>query len=505
MIGSRYTAESVLGRGAFGTVWRGRGPDGSVAIKVVHASAATDPEVVARFVRERSILVGVDHPGLVRVHDLIVDGDTLALVMDLVEGPTLRERLRQAGPLAPAEAADMVAAIAESLSAAHAAGIVHRDIKPENVLLSPAPLLADFGIARLLQGTSITRSGTVLGTPTYMAPETIAGGTPTGAADVYALGIILYELVTGAPPFAGEHPLAVLRAHAEQELARPAAFPDELWPIVTWCLAKAPQDRPDAARLASLLGAYGSSPASPIVAGPGAVTTAQSAEDRHAEGTSVLTEVVPVEPEDPTPPRNGTRRVVIGAGAVMLALVAALAVAATRLGSADPGSSVGATAAPSSPAPATQTPSAQTGYLSDWPSTSIANGLGPVALNAAVGGAELDDGGPITLGGVEHAHGLGVHANSHVRYYIGGVCTSLTATVGIDAEVAGGGGSVVFKVLADGALVHESGLLTHADPPQQIAVDLTGASTLDLVVEDGGDGTDFDHADWADPSITCTW
>jgi alpha-galactosidase len=150
-------------------------------------------------------------------------------------------------------------------------------------------------------------------------------------------------------------------------------------------------------------------------------------------------------------------------------------------------------------------PSAQTGYLSDWPSTSIANGLGPVALNAAVGGPEPDDGGAITLAGVAYGHGLGVHAYSQVRYHLGGVCTSFTVTVGVDAEVAGGGGSVVFKVLADGAQVHDSGLITHADPPQQIALDLTGAQTLDLVVEDGGDGTDYDHADWADPSITCTW
>ena len=156
-IGSRYTAHQILGRGSAGTVWLGEGPEGPVAIKLLREDLASDQELVGRFVQERTALLGLDHPHIVGVRDLVVDGNDLALVMDLVRGTDLRTRLDRERRLAPEAAVAIVADVADGLAAAHAAGVVHRDVKPENVLLdmqgplgpggSHPALLTDFGVA----------------------------------------------------------------------------------------------------------------------------------------------------------------------------------------------------------------------------------------------------------------------------------------------------------------------------------------------------------------------
>ncbi|NYV78985.1 protein kinase, partial [Streptomyces sp. UH6] len=159
-IGSRYTAHQILGRGSAGTVWLGEGPDGPVAVKLLREDLSSDEELVGRFVGERTALLGLEHPRIVSVRDLVVDGNDLALVMDLVRGTDLRTRLERERRLAPEAAVAVVADVADALAAAHAAGVVHRDVKPENVLLDmdgplgpgnahPA-LLTDFGVAKLI-------------------------------------------------------------------------------------------------------------------------------------------------------------------------------------------------------------------------------------------------------------------------------------------------------------------------------------------------------------------
>jgi serine/threonine-protein kinase len=259
-IGSRYELDEQLGRGAFGSVWRGRVRETgeAIAVKVLLEELATDPDVVTRFLRERTALVNLRHRSLVAIRDLVVEGDVLALVMQLVEGPDLRAYLRGRGTLGPEEAALLVADVADALSVAHAAKIVHRDVKPANVLLQPdaggyRPLLTDFGIARLADAPSVTRTSQVVGTPYYLSPEVISGRKATSAVDIYAAGIMLYELLTGRPPFRGSDAMEVFRAHQTAAPVRPPGVSDRLWAVATAALAKDPDHRPIAGELASRL------------------------------------------------------------------------------------------------------------------------------------------------------------------------------------------------------------------------------------------------------------
>ncbi|GAA2527401.1 MULTISPECIES: serine/threonine-protein kinase [Streptomyces] len=267
-VGSKYLLEEPLGRGATGTVWRARQretagaeaavpgqPGETVAIKVLKEELANDADVVMRFLRERSVLLRLTHPNIVRVRDLVVEGDLLALVMDLVDGPDLHRHLRENGPFTPVAAALLTAQIADALAASHADGVVHRDLKPANVLLKQEggemhPMLTDFGIARLADSPGLTRTHEFVGTPAYIAPESAEGRPQTSAVDIYGAGILLYELVTGRPPFSGASALEVLHQHLSAEPRRPSTVPDPLWTVIERCLRKNPDERPGAENLA---------------------------------------------------------------------------------------------------------------------------------------------------------------------------------------------------------------------------------------------------------------
>ncbi|MFD5495129.1 serine/threonine-protein kinase [Streptomyces sp. GDS52] len=262
-IGSRYTAHQILGRGSAGTVWLGEGPRGPVAIKLLREDLSSDQELVGRFVGERTALLGLEHPHIVSVRDLVVDGNDLALVMDLVRGTDLRTRLDRERRLAPEAAVAIVADIADGLAAAHAAGVVHRDVKPENILLdmqgplgpggSHRALLTDFGVAKLIDTPRRTRATKIIGTPDYLAPEIVEGLPPRASVDIYALATVLYELLAGFTPFGGGHPGAVLRRHVTESVVPLPGIPDELWQLLVQCLAKAPASRLRASELGTRL------------------------------------------------------------------------------------------------------------------------------------------------------------------------------------------------------------------------------------------------------------
>jgi serine/threonine-protein kinase len=261
VLGGRYRLRSRLAAGGMGAVWAaedlvlGR----EVAVKVLGEALASDRLAALRLRREARAAGRLVHPGIARVLDLGEDGGRPYLVMELLHGESLAARLARAGPLAPAEAVRVVAAAADALEAAHRAGIVHRDVKPSNVFVTGGgdAKLLDFGIATAAGDTAVT-GGVLLGTAAYLAPERVLGHDATSAADVYALGVLLYELLAGRPPFAGDTgtALAMAHVHAHRVPLRSVApqVPPALAAACEHALAKDPAARPpSAATLAALL------------------------------------------------------------------------------------------------------------------------------------------------------------------------------------------------------------------------------------------------------------
>lgn len=276
ILGDRYELQRRLGSGGAGTVWRaldhtlGR----AVAIKLLHADLADDPAVEARFRTEATAAAQLTHPNAVQVYDVGRDDHDDYLVMELVEGPSLAVLLRD-GRLPPGTAAAVGSRVASALGAAHEAGIVHRDVKPANVLLSADGRikLADFGIARVLGEASarLTRAGTLLGTARYLAPEQLGDDPVDARADVYALGLVLYEALTGQQPFGDGSPVEVATRRLTTSLPpiRELApeVPVELQDVVERATRREPDERPDDGReLASALGAFASDDAMRVLA-----------------------------------------------------------------------------------------------------------------------------------------------------------------------------------------------------------------------------------------------
>lgn len=281
-LGSAYILDEMIGSGVQGTVWKGRkeGSEQPLAFKILRRDLTSEPGVVDAFLRERETLRRITSPNVIEVHDIVAENGTLGLVMDYVDGGDLDDLIRSRGALEPARLASLGADIAAGVEAVHAAGVVHGDIKPANILIDPSttpetPRIADFGIARICDSTAATRTAAVMGTLVYMAPEASAGVPPSPAKDVYALGIVLYQLACGVPPFVGS-PAYLLKMHSQTAPGRPTGIPNQLWSLISGMLDKDPAKRPSILdvyqTLASLTTALAGQPAAPTLTEPPAAS-----------------------------------------------------------------------------------------------------------------------------------------------------------------------------------------------------------------------------------------
>jgi beta-lactam-binding protein with PASTA domain len=249
LLDGRYRVESLIARGGMATVYLGTDTrlDRTVALKIMHAELASDEDFVRRFVSEARSVARLSHPNVVTVFDQGADGRTLYLAMENVPGQTLRDLLNSHGRLSPREALDIMDGVLAGLAAAHSAGIAHRDVKPENVLLTDSRVVkvADFGLARLVTGASETKSGMIIGTAAYLAPEQVAGGTADARTDVYAAGVMLFEVLTGRQPHVGDTPLAVAYKHVNEVVPPPSSAVPGLPPALDTLVAMATSRDPD--------------------------------------------------------------------------------------------------------------------------------------------------------------------------------------------------------------------------------------------------------------------
>jgi len=229
---NRYELRDEIGRGGMADVYlaHDRLLDRRVAVKVLLPEFASDAANVERFRREAQAAAGLSHPHIVSVYDWGEEDDVSFIVMEYVPGQTLREIIQSYGRLGPMDAARIAAEIADALSFAHAHGVVHRDVKPGNVLITPQGQVkvADFGIARAETGEPLTKTGAVLGTATYFSPEQAQGFPLDGRSDVYALGVVLYEMVTGVAPFTASSPVSIAYKHVRETPAPPSTLVPEL-------------------------------------------------------------------------------------------------------------------------------------------------------------------------------------------------------------------------------------------------------------------------------------
>ncbi len=255
LLAERYLLRDRLAAGGMGEVWRARDTvlAREVAVKLLGAMTTADDAALQRFRREAEAMAALQHPNIVTIFDVGTHAGAPFIVMELLAGPTVEQIVRDRGALGEPEAARLATQVAAGLAAAHQAGVVHRDIKPGNLMLSTSGDLkvVDFGIARLAHGSGLTATNSVLGSAAYLSPEQASGAPADERSDLYALGCVLTTMLTGHPPFAGEHPLSVMQQHVA---SAPPALRDRrpaislaMEALVHRLLAKDPSDRPSSA------------------------------------------------------------------------------------------------------------------------------------------------------------------------------------------------------------------------------------------------------------------
>jgi serine/threonine protein kinase len=333
-LNGRYVLLDRIAVGGTAEVWRGRDEklDRPVAVKMLHAHLLPDETSRRRLAAEARTAASLSHPGIVEVYEVRPDDESPALVMELVDGESLADRLARDGKLPPHEAAGIAADVAEALYHAHRRGIVHRDVKPSNVLLDSRgrARLVDFGIAHSLAEAAerLTQTGTVVGTMRYMAPEQLSDGEIGPRTDLYGLGAVMHEMLTGRPPYEASTPVAM----AEAQAAGPPELPDvdpALATIVLACLASTAAERPrHAGFVAQVLRAW--LRGDPMPALPAA-----------AVATDAVTQQIPIPLPAQSPAPAATRpnrRLLVAIGGVILlgVLVAAVSLGGLALSTAGP-------------------------------------------------------------------------------------------------------------------------------------------------------------------------
>ncbi len=254
--GQRYSIEGELGRGGMGVVYRARDSvlGRQVALKELPVSRTLNETLISRFRQEARALAQLTHANIVQVYDLVEEGETRRIAMELVEGDDLSARIKKDGAMSVEEALPLLTSMAQALVYAHERGVVHRDFKPHNVLIdaSGQPKITDFGMAKLSAGPELTQEGAIMGSPSYMSPEQASGKPTDKQTDVYSLAVTIFEMLSGTQPFTGAT-MKVLLSHVNDPPPRLEEVPSKLAILVVEMMAKDPGDRPSMPEVVSRL------------------------------------------------------------------------------------------------------------------------------------------------------------------------------------------------------------------------------------------------------------
>ena len=321
VLDARYRVDAIIATGGMSSVYRGLDLrlDRPVALKVMDSRYAGDQQFLVRFQREARAVARLKDPGLVAVYDQGIDGQHPFLVMELIEGGTLRELLRERGPMPPHAVAAVLTPILGGLAAAHRAGLVHRDIKPENVLISDdgEVKIADFGLVRAVAEAKITSTSVILGTAAYLSPEQVGTGDAGPGSDVYGVGILAYELLTGTTPFTGDSVLAVAYQRMDNEVPPPSAaiagVPPQFDEMVRRATRRDPDDRyADAGVMGAALDSIVTELGLPPFRVPAPSNSAQHAASAEFHSRIDRDDPITHTAATPEPPRQHTREMTRG-------------------------------------------------------------------------------------------------------------------------------------------------------------------------------------------------
>jgi serine/threonine protein kinase len=488
-LAGRYRLGAMLGRGPLGEVVAGTGPDGhEYAVKLLDTALTRDQDAVAGFLRAQSPFLGLVHENLVSLHDLVVEAEVVALVVDRVTGGSLRDRLAASGTLLPAEIARIGAGIAAALHVVHEAGVVHGDVKPSNVLMDDShavrvPKLTDTGLARLAPQRSPTHTSLATASK-YAAPEVVRGEQPGPAADLYSLGVVLYELYCGVAPFAG----GFVRDPGEGP-GRPGEIPAPLWDLVRLLLAVEPTLRPRADQVAGVLTAMtpdlvGAPVGQRLDRPPPTETASRGA-------TSTIGDPMFGEQLYSPPPKKRKKWVPVVAAVAVLAAAGVTTVALTSSGGSPTGASPVTVTA--EPATATVTTSAPTtgssGTASASASAAAASGAGEASVEQY-----LDELRPVT-GSSSNGHQTGNVAGkaylhtvaaglykcseaNFVEYNISKGYRKFTAAAGMDDNSEDSSLKAQLEVFGDGKKLLSTTLEINKLTP--VDLDVTGVLRLKI-------------------------